>query len=362
MPKRVLRNLKLSAIAAVDSPCQEGAKALIMKRRDPSAAAEHVAKYICEDSGAHSFSEVLRESKFSQEIWPCVDALSQSIRSIVGDSSLTGATREEKINSSVGEFLAAVREISPEVSKQLAELVRKKEVPMPKTVEELEAELATAKAATIAAEKVRDDAIVERDAAVTAKNTAESERDAAKAGGDSAKLAADLEAEKSAHAETKKQLVAATDETIKVDETEVKKSEVGDAQFKVTKALVGQRDLAVLEKRATTELAHVIGTPTEKAQALQHVEKLDKDSPARKSLEAIISSAEKMARAGFETLGTRGDLSETTKAAKAQFEAKVTEIEKRDSIPHYQAMSKARQEHPELFAAYNGEGEEAPTV
>lgn len=291
-----------------------------------------VAKYICEDSGAHTFSEVLRNNEFSQKIWPYADALSQSIRSIIGDTSLKGDAREEKINSSVQQFLSAVRQISPEVSKRLEELVvTKKEDHMSKTVEELQREV----------EKLTGD-LTSANALATAEKARAEKAEAA------------LKTEQDAHAETKKSLVEATDEVIKVGDTEVKKSVVGEAQFSVTKALSEERDLANLEKRAATDLPLVVGTDTEKALALRHVEKLDADAPARKALEAIIQSAQKMAVAGFESLGTSGGLTETQKAAKDQFEDKVGEIQKRDNCSRTNAMSKARKEHPELFATYQG--------
>jgi hypothetical protein len=46
------------------------------------------------------------------------------------------------------------------------------------------------------------------------------------------------------------------------------------------------------------------------------------------------------------------ELDEDAEQARASFEAKVSEIAKRDVIPRTQAMQKARCEHPELFAAF----------
>lgn len=293
-----------------------------------------VAKYVCEADGAHSFQEVLRENKFSQDIWPCVDALSQSIRSIVGDRSLSGASREEKINSSVDEFLTAVRSIAPEVSKQLEELLQKKEGHMPKTAEQLQAEV----------EKLTGELT-----SATALATAEKAR--------ADKAEDELKTEREGHTATKALLVAATDEVIKVGDTELKKSEVGEAQFTVTKALSEERDLAKLEKRAAEEFPHVVGTASEKALVLRSVEKLDKDDPTRKALEAILTSAEKMTAAGFDSLGHRGAQDPTQKAANDAFMEKVHEIQKRDSCAEHEAMRKARTDHPDLFRAYQGQGE-----
>lgn len=394
MPKRNLRNLKLRAIAAVDNPCQEHAKAMILKRafsaderqamagrgeampdggfpianasdlenaiqaygraKDPAKAKAHIisraraldaldklpeawsvkkiageiAKYICQDDGAHSFQECLDDSKFDQNIWPCVDALSQSIRSIVGDGSLTGAERDTQIQSSVDQFLSAVRDLSPEVSKRLEPLVRKEGRSMPKTVEELEKEVGdltgqlTSANAIVASEKARAD-----------------------------KAEGELTAERTAHGETKKQLVTATDETIKVGDTEIKKSVIGPDQFAMAKALADDRDHAVLEKRADGEFRHVVGTASEKALILKSVNGRGEDDPLKKALLAVLTSAEKMAKLGFENLGSRGESDPDVKKARQTYEGRVAEIQKRDECNRAQAMSKARREFQDDWAA-----------
>jgi hypothetical protein len=248
--RRNLRNLKLRAIAAVDNPCQEHAKALVIKRAlDPGQAgvAMRVAelqptlKYICENDGAHSFSEVLTENKFSQDVWPCVDALSQSIRSIVGDASLTGGEREAKISASVSEFLNSVREISPEVSKQLELLlVRKRDDPMPKTVEELQADVTKLEGQV-------GDLTTKLTAAEEAKIKADAECKTAKAALDAVKAeGGELATVKAELATAKAALTAATDDVVKVGGQEIKKSEVGDANFKTMKAISDERDMALL--------------------------------------------------------------------------------------------------------------------
>lgn len=332
MPKRKLRNLKLRAIAAVDNPCQEHALAVTIKRyEDPDRAetADFLAKYVCENDGAHTFAEVLRVNMFSEKIWPCVDAFSQSIRSIVGDTSLTGAARAEKIGESTGQFLAAVRAISPDVSKRLEPLVRK-EGSMAKTVEELQAEVEkltgqlTSANALVASEKARAD-----------------------------KAEADLKAEKAAHDVTKADLVKATDEEIVVGGETVKLSEVGKAQFSVVKALRDERDMAQLEKRAETEFGHVVGTAKDKALILKSIDALPDENETKKATLAVLTAAEKMAKQGFENLGRRdGELTETGKAAVKKFEDKVAEVVAAEKCSEREAMRKVRQSEPELYREY----------
>lgn len=326
-------SLKLKELSSVDNPAQPGARATFMKRAEPiedhAAVLADVAKYICENDGAHTFSEVLAENKFSQDVWPCVDALSQSIRSIVGDASLAGGEREAAINASVNQFLAAVRDISPEVSKQLEPLlIRKREGQMPKTVEELQADLNKVSADLVAANERADTEKARADKAEKEATDAKEECKTAKAA-----------------------LVAATDETVKYGGEEIKKSEVGDGPFKIAKAAANDALTARLEKRAGSDFAHVVGTDTDKALVLGLVDGLDAEAPARKALEAILTSCEKMTAAGFDRRGGGGGEEPTNKAAVSTFDGKVTEIATRDKITKSAAMSKARVEFPAEFAA-----------
>lgn len=348
MTKRILRNLKLNAIAAVTSPCQEGAKAVIIKSRDGGARmakgsglARAVAKYVGTDSGAHSFQEVLAENKFSEAIWPYTDALSQSIRSIIGDPNLTPTERDQKITLTVDEFLTAVRALDPppsggeteseKIEKQLRELISRKDDPMPKTVEQLEAELA------------------QKNGQISTLTT---ERDAEKVRAD--RLDGELTTEKAAHTTTKAALVEATDETIKVGGQEFKKSVVGEASFAVAKAAADERDQARVEKRAEVEFGHVAGTVAEKALVLKAIERLPDDAKA--AAEKILLAAETMAKSGFSRLGSSGEQNPTAKAATQAFIEKVEEIEKTEKCDRMAAMRKARVAHPDLFEAYQDAG------
>lgn len=350
--------LRLNEISSVDNPAQPGALASIVKRDDGEPQEGYVdlqlvAKYVMDGDGAHTFVEVLQENEFSQKIWPFTDALTQSIRSIVGDKRLSGDDREAKINQSVASFLTKVREISPEVAKQLEGLVNKKDGPMPKSIEELTADLekANGQIQTLAARAEKAEGDLE-----TAKSslaTAEQERDAAKAeGGELATVKAEL-------ATTKAALVTATEETLKVGDQEVRKSVVGETQFAVFKGLADERDLARLEKRAGDDYGHVVGKAEEKAKVLKALDSIA-DEDTRKAAYSILDSAEKMAKGAFDTFGGRGPTEvEDQATAKRDFDAKVDEIMKRDSCTKSEAIPKARKEHTELFKRMQGEPAQA---
>lgn len=337
-------SLKLGEISSVDNPAQPGALASICKRSESgpvvasSGLARAVAKYVGTDDGAHTFQEVLAENKFSEAIWPYTDALTQSIRSTIGDTSISATDRDAKITASVDQFLTAVRQLDPpvaggqteseKVERQLLELISKKDDKTMKTVEQLQAEVETLKGQittlTARAEKAEGDLATE----TTAKAAAETERDTAKAA-----------------------LATATDETLKVGDREIKKSAVGEDTFAMFKAQEDRAQTAVLEKRADAEFGHVVGTAAEKAAVLKTIE-AHPDEATRKAALAILASAEKLAAGGFGRLGGNGQLEPTRKAAIDGFTEKVAEIKKRDSISEADAMRKARIEEPELFEAY----------
>lgn len=333
--KRILHNLKLSTIAAVDYPCQEGARAAIIKRRPdapatPSLLAVAIAKYVSSDDGAHTFDEVLQENRFSEAIWPMTSALQQAITSIVGDRKLSGSERESKITASVDEFLGAVRDIDPQAEKRLSELITKRNDTMnweqiakeaQAQVTKLTGELATAQAA-VTTEKARADA-----------------------------AEASVSTEKAAHEATKKTLTEATDEVISVEGEEVRKSVVGDGQFRVVKLLQSQAATATFKSRAQAEISHLPGTLDEKAAVLKAIDAQPEE--VKKTLTTIVTAAEKMLAGGFEMIGV-GDDGKPVSTAKARgdFIAKVAEIKKRDECPEHVAMQTARAEHPDLFKAY----------
>jgi hypothetical protein len=160
---------------------------------------------------------------------------------------------------------------------------------------------------------------------------------------------------------------AADDETITVEGQEIRKSAVGETQFKIMKAQaeriakserqiadeIAKRELAELAKRADDDFAHVPGTSAERAQMLQVMSKMDE--PLRKSFETVLTQAEKLAKAGFDKLGHKGgkdDLSDVVKKAARDFESKVTEIRNMEKCSRNEAAVKARKAHPDLFKAY----------
>lgn len=153
------------------------------------------------------------------------------------------------------------------------------------------------------------------------------------------------------------------DESVTIEGQTIKKSAVGPEMFAILKAqsekiekqgkeLGSERDLrkmAELKKLADDKYPNIPGTVDERANMLKAIETMDE--PLRKSFEATLNSAQKLAKMAFDTLGSDGGRDPVT--AKA-FEGKVAEIKKRDSCTQQEAMQKARAEFPEEFKAYQG--------
>jgi hypothetical protein len=335
--------LKLDELSAVDDPAQEGARAVIWKRRAESTLADPIFKYIDTADGARSFASVLEDSEKDRKhwaaldkIWPAINAVTDSIRSIIGDSKIGWDAKQAMLRDSVENFLREVADKSPDIEAELLKYLEKGVSEMSdiqKQLDDANAELAKAKTDLAAAEKARDAAIAK---------SADSEKEKKDA--------------EDALEEMKKR---GEDEILKVGDTEIRKSVAGEAQFAILKAqqaqIEKQQDTIAMqsfEKRAGDEFGAVVGTDVEKALILKAREVMTAD--AQKALDAIMTSAQKMAQAGFTETGHQ-DVNKIADAQKARgdYMAKVNEIAKRDDIPQHAAMQKARGEYPELFKAYH---------
>lgn len=358
MPKRrVLNQISLKAIAAVDKPCQEGAKAVLIKRAEPQAELLKM-----DDEHARGFAEILAEREAEDrrweaedKLWPIFSALRQSLLSILGDENLDANQRATRRDESIGQFVAALNEEWPDVAADIAKMAAanpeqafnaalikaglsgdpgKRRKSMPKSSEETIADLS----------KQVEDLTAERDKALADVEKANEERDAEKARADDAteKLAKRSDDQ---------------DEMLKIGDREIRKSVVGEDAFEAFKAqqseIAAEReknDQQRLEKRAAEEMPSIAGDAKHKAALLKAVEGIE-DEDTRKFVGEFIASAEKMTKASFDRLGHSN---ENIEKAAGEFMAKVSEIQARDKISRTAAMEKAETEFPEEFEAYRG--------
>ncbi len=381
---RILHELSLSAIAAVDHPCQEHAKMTIIKRANTrftksSALRSELAKL--DIPAARGFAEILAANEAQAEcweaesaMWPLFDALRQSLSSIAVDANIDATAKIARVEESVTQFVAALKAEWPDVAEEVSKIAKvspnsdrmtlfitagtagstkeammadKTPAELLKSVEDLTAQitkatadLATANADLAKAKQCIDDETMED---ATGKPT---------------KKGADFLA---------KHAPAGIDEILKIGDASISKSAVGEPTFLIMKAqqdqIAKERDLRIdseMAKRATEEFPSIVGTAAEKGAVLKYLESAPE--PVKKSAEAILKAAEAATKGAFANAGTGGGQQQgqvDIAKARTDFMAKVSEIMARDKVTKTSALSKAQVEHPALFKAYQGQADEA---
>lgn len=161
--------------------------------------------------------------------------------------------------------------------------------------------------------------------------------------------------------------VAKGDETLDVNGTIIRKSEVGAAQFAIIKSqqaeITANKDaiakandkalVAELTKVADDQYAHILGKTEDKVEVLKAIRGLPEK--VRTELEKLLGAADKVMKMAFDKVGHDG---EKSKPGSTEFEKKAAEIQSRDKCSGTDAFTKARTEHPDLFKAYQEAGKE----
>ncbi|PYE89591.1 hypothetical protein [Phyllobacterium leguminum] len=154
---------------------------------------------------------------------------------------------------------------------------------------------------------------------------------------------------------------AESDEVLKVDGNEIRKSAVGDATFSVLKsqqaAITKQADdlkkakdeteFERLKKRATDEFGHLPGTPEAKAGVLKAMGNMDED--VRKNLDHLLKTAEKIAASAFVMKGSLDGTTHDVESPEGKLDKRAKEIEKAEGISLAKAYDKAMVENPALY-------------
>jgi hypothetical protein len=361
MGKRVIDELHLTHIAAVNHPCQEGALARTIKSRADLVA---VIKEI-DLPVARGFAEVMeaneawkRRWEVQDKLWPVFDAIRESLVSIAADQGMDESTKLSRSEQSVTEFIEALRAQWPEVASEFeknAEALSKSSVDVAAIIkgmvpsEETDMnELEKARADLAEAITAKNAAIAERDAAVA--KLRETETAKAKAEGEKEKLTGELEGLKKSNAD----LLAKHDETFTLSGTTtvVKSSEVGATNFAIMKAQEDRVIKAETEGRVEKEFPHVAGTTAEKSALLMHL----RGAPEAilKTAETIFTAAEKMTAGAFQTLGGRG---EQIEKAAGDFMTEVTKLQTDEKLSKSVAMERVGKARPDLLKAYQEAGQ-----
>lgn len=411
--RRVMEDFEIDEISAVDRPAQKHARMTIIKNESGKTMFDDGVidviltdlskRYIDPAEGAKPLQDFLQENVKERQFWdqvekysPTINALDSSLRSIVGDSTISDESKMGMMRKSIEEFMLAVQNISSEQSETLQKaFVAKGENEM-KTAEQLQKEVddlskkldeATKKLNASASAEVSKLADLEKSVKELEEKLKKAETDRtealakaqeadllAKMSEDEKTAMADMEAEEakkflnSTPAERRKTMKKReeNDEVLKVGDAQIRKSAVGDAAFSVFKAQQERiekaeetariekaaREHAEFTKRAADELTHFTGEVDVKAKVLKAVSEIS-DESTRTALSTMLKSGNGALKAAFDSIGHKdGKGNPVNKADAEKFTKRVSEIASRDKITQSAAMTKARAEYPEEFKAY----------
>lgn len=342
--KTALEKLSLNELSLVDKGANQHAAVTIFKSAQDESLEAIIKYYDSVNGKAVDFNSILDENKkwkalceAREEFYPLFNALQSSVTSNFSDTSLSAEARQANIERDVAEFLAAVREIVPELEDELMKMFANagSSGDINPDGEKIVSEDLTKKLAEV------EKALAEKTAELEKANMSLAEMKAA-------------EEKKKKMDEMKK-----NDETVSVAGTVVSKSAVGEEQFAVFKAMAAENEklaadiakardeaeMAQLEKRAAAEFAHLPGTVAEHAAILKAVKAMPE--AVAKSFEAIMKSADEAAAKSFQTIGK--NFAPAAGSAEERLEKAAEDIRKASPLlTKEQAIVKAYELNPEL--------------
>lgn len=165
----------------------------------------------------------------------------------------------------------------------------------------------------------------------------------------------------------KLKVAKAADEVLTVNGTEIRKSVIGVDAFAIMKSqqaeLETQRqeitkakeeaEFSVLTKRAEDEFKHVVGTAAEKASVLKAL--ATQPEEVQKNFEAILKSAEEMAKSGFQTFGHRSAKAQAGTAAEELDTLTKSHMEK-NNVTYAAAYAAVIEKRADLYERALSEG------
>jgi hypothetical protein len=318
--KRIMRAFKISEVSAVTRPAQEHAKMTIMKRYDDSG--EYWKRDFSQDQRDRlaSSGAALPDGSFpistTADLKNAIHALgrakdeAKAKAHIIARAKALGATDTlpdgwvSKSNHGHDKEITDMTEA--EVQKMIADAVKTATADITKQLVTTTAQLdALAKAgkkkpyndSATDGEPEPDEDDAKKSAAWKAWSAKQVEKAVAKA-----KEGFDAEIAKNAD-------IAKTDETLEHDGVVLRKSVIGEDQFKVMKSLTETNEINAFTKRADAEIPALPGTSIAKAKALRAVSKLAKED--REVIEAMLKGGNAAMKAQMTTLGKDGNGDDT---------------------------------------------------
>lgn len=417
MPKRRLKSIRLDKIAAVDLPCQEHATVAIVKRAPGAGAPPAIVKKTFQEAlRAQLVSDQISETfwRAFENQWAVRDAFRTALSDEIAEGG-DGSVATEAFTAAMQELAAAAAEaarnaastaetdLEAAVEEAVSKWLQHKEQPMKITTK---AQLLSAVAAFDMAKSTFADADAITDAAVELDAVGDLPADSplAKMANDKAKTKGDSKTVKSLEREVAVLKMApairkhfdglpadqqdaflgksAADQQAEVDQansadpvvhkcldgTEIRKSD-GAAVLAMAKrndALSreigelreGQAGDAI-EKRARTDFPNV--ALTEASDMLKAAVEVGEDSVAGKAILKTLTTMNKGRDTLFKSLGTTEapEIGGDIKKARQDFDSEVRKVASQEKIGIADAMSKVRNDRPDLFAAAYPENAEA---
>lgn len=374
--RKILHDFEITEISAVDRPAQAPALASITKAlsEDVNALDEKLAEgftdylfkmYIDPANGPVSFatavSEDLKQREFYQEIdkiYPYLNALETSVRSIAGDATIDSDQRYTMVRNQVEGFMSVLKDrwvtmdealtLYADVSKEdtMPDKVEKNTEAqvqiddLTKKLEATELQLKTFKAVA--------DLTAEESDFYKSLDTAGKEAFLAKS---KEERAVDLHK-------------SVNDETVTIEGRTVRKSVIGEDTFAIMKAQSERiekaeklakeererRELGEFAKAADENYGNLPGTSFEKAKALAAISKCSAD--VQETIEKMFKAGAAGAVEAFKDLGTTGVVEKKADTSEHTFLAKVEAIAGEQKLNRVDAMAKARKQYPDEFQAY----------
>lgn len=294
--RRILHEIKLDKIAAVDAPCQEHAKAVLMKRAGASGNQP--------DQGANRMSDILKKAL-----------------------GLPATATDAEVEAAVAKLATGTAEA----------------VELKKRADDAEAEAAIMKSVIALPENHRqhylalEKADKDKAKAFLALKDGEKEDECKKAAAQDETIVVEGQT-------ISKRSVG--DSVFAIFKSQAEKIAKNAAD--IAKAQEAA-DNATFAKRAVDEFPHLAGTVEQRALVLKALSKADE--PTRTAAEALLKAAEASAKFAFEKAG-HNPQTQREGSPEAELQKKADEIKKREpALTAAAAYTKAMEENPALYAA-----------
>jgi hypothetical protein len=315
--KRIMRAFKMNEISAVDRPAQAGARMTIMKRDD--SADEYWKRDFTSDQRDHlaSTGAALPDGSFpistTADLKNAIHAIGRAKDPAKAKAHIISRAKSLGATSMLPDGWVAkshhgherIEDMTEaEIQKMIADAVAKSTGEITKKLTDTTAAL-TALQKAAPKKKPYDDSSTDGEPEPDADDMDDNAKKAWRSYTEKRVAKAVAKAKEEFDAEIAKRAdIAKSDETLEHDGVVLRKSVIGEDQFKVMKSLTETNEINAFTKRAETEIPSLPGTSIAKAKALRAVSKLAKED--REVVEAMLKGGNAAMKTQLTTLGKDG--------------------------------------------------------